>query len=46
MKCDERIKILAKNLVNFSCSVKAGEKVLIEATGVDDVFVEALIEEV
>ena len=46
MKCDERIKTLAKNLINFSCSVKKGEKVLIEATGVDDVFVEALIEEV
>ena len=46
MKCDERIRILANNLVNFSCSVKAGEKVLIEATGVDDVFVEALIDEV
>lgn len=45
MKCDERIKTLAKNLVNYSCSLKKGEKVLIEATGVDTVFVETLIEE-
>lgn len=45
MKCDERIKTLAKNLVNYSCSLKDGEKVLIEASGVDTVFVEALIEE-
>ena len=30
---DERIKKLAKNLVNYSCAVKPGEKVLIHHTG-------------
>ena len=30
---DERIKKLAKNLVNYSCGVKPGEKVLIHHTG-------------
>lgn len=30
---DERIKILAKNLVNYSCKVKKGEKVYINYTG-------------
>ena len=28
---DERIKTLARNLVNYSCRVKKGEKVLIKA---------------
>ena len=45
MKCDERIKTLAKNLINYSCALKKGEKILIEAAGVDEVFVEALVEE-
>lgn len=30
---DKRIEILAKNLVNYSCRVQKGEKVLIEAIG-------------
>ena len=30
---DERIKTLAKNLVNYSCKVKAGDKVYINYTG-------------
>ena len=30
---DERIKTLAKNLVNYSCRVKAGDKVYINYTG-------------
>ena len=29
---DERIKTLAKNLVNYSCRVKAGDKVYINYT--------------
>src|SRR5699024_10097495 len=37
---------LAHNLVNYSCSVKPGEKVLIDTTCVDDMMVEALIEAV
>ena len=43
---DERINLLAKNLVNYSCSLKKGEKVLIEAKGVDYMLVNALIKEV
>ncbi len=42
---DERINLLAKNLVNYSCSLKKGEKVLIEAKGVDYMLVNALIKE-
>jgi aminopeptidase len=30
---DERIKVLAKNLVNYSCKVKAGDRVYINYTG-------------
>lgn len=43
---DERIKKLAKGLVNYSCSLKKGEKVLIEAKGIDHVLVNAIIKEV
>ena len=43
---DERIKTLAKNLVNYSCSVRKGERVLIEVSGVDAALVCALTEEV
>ncbi len=43
---DERVRKLAQNLVNYSMEVKAGEKVLIEATGTQTYpLVEALIEE-
>ena len=31
---DPRILKLAKNLVNYSCKVKEGEKVMIEAFGI------------
>ena len=30
---DERIKVLAKNLVEYSCKVKAGDKVYVHYTG-------------
>ncbi|MBQ6922032.1 MAG: aminopeptidase, partial [Clostridia bacterium] len=42
---DERVNILAKNLINYSCALKKGEKVLIEAYGVDYMLVNALIKE-
>ena len=43
---DERINLLAKNLVNYSCALKKGEKVLIEAKGVDYMLVSAVVREV
>lgn len=43
---DSRIKILAKNLVNYSCAVKEGENVLIESIGENNPLVLALIEEI
>lgn len=46
MLVDERINTLAKNLINFSCELKKGENILIEATGVDYQLVNALIREV
>ncbi len=42
---DERIKKLAKGLINYSCSLKKGEKVLIEAKGIDYMLVNALVKE-
>ena len=42
---DERINLLAKNLINYSCALKKGEKVLIEAKGIDYMLVNALIKE-
>lgn len=42
---DKRINLLAKNLINYSCALKKGEKVLIEAKGVDYMLVNALIKE-
>ncbi len=42
---DERIIKLAKGLINYSCSLKKGEKVLIEAKGIDYMLVTALIKE-
>ncbi len=42
---DERINLLAKNLINYSCALKKGEKVLIEAKGVDYMLVNALVKE-
>ena len=37
---------LAHNLVNYSCSVRRGENVWIEAYGVDAAIVNSLVEEV
>ncbi len=43
---DERIVKLAKILVNYSCDLKKGEKVLIEAKGIDYMLVNAIVKEV
>ncbi len=43
---DERIKKLAYNLVNYSCRVKQGEKVLIDTSCTDDMVVEELVKAV
>jgi len=40
---DPRLEKLAHNLVNYSCSIKPGEKVLIEMFDCEDVLAEALI---
>ena len=45
MLVDERINTLARNLINFSCELKKGENILIEATGVDYQLVNALVKE-
>ena len=42
---DDRITKLAKGLINYSCKLKKGEKVLIEAKGIDYMLVTALIKE-
>ena len=39
-------KKLARNLVWYSCSVKEGEKVLVEQSGVDENFLVILVEEI
>lgn len=46
MLIDERIIKLAKGLVNYSCSVKQGDNVLIESTGADYQLVAQLVKEV
>ena len=44
---DSRIKILAKNIVNYSCDLKKGEKVLINCNGTAPIpLVKAIIKEV
>ncbi len=43
---DERILKLAKNLVNYSCDVREGEKVYISAAGAPEDIVIALVREV
>ena len=43
---DLRINKLAKSLVNYSCKLKKGEKILIEAKGVDYMLVNAIVKEV
>ena len=42
---DPRMATLAKNLVNYSCKVKQGEKVMIEAFGIPNALVKALVKE-
>ncbi|MDR2505836.1 MAG: aminopeptidase [Oscillospiraceae bacterium] len=43
---DPRIAKLANNLVNYSCEIKKGERVLIENTGIQPDFVIALCQEI
>ena len=43
---DERIKKLCHTLVNYSCGVKKGDKVLIDVSGCDDALTEQLVKEV
>lgn len=43
---DNRLKTLAKNLVHYSCSLKKGEKILIEAMDTDEEFLCELVKEV
>lgn len=43
---DEREKQLAKTLVNYSCQVKRGEKVLIEYSDCSNSFLQCLVDEV
>lgn len=43
---DPRIKKLAGILVNYACELKEGEKILIEARGIDYMLVNAIVEEV
>ncbi len=43
---DPRISTLAKNLVNYSCELQKGEKILIEAIGLESELVKELIKEV
>jgi len=43
---DPRIRKLAKKLINYSISLQPGEKVLIEAVGLEIPLVEALVKEI
>lgn len=43
---DERLKVLARNLVNYSCRLKKGENCLIELIDADEVFGQELIKAV
>lgn len=42
---DQRLVTLAKNLINYSCELKPGEKVLIESIGLETEFVEELVKQ-
>lgn len=42
---DERLKKLAKNLINYSCSLKKDEKILIDAMDTDSEFLCELVKE-
>ncbi|MDR2046637.1 MAG: aminopeptidase [Clostridiales bacterium] len=47
MLTDPRIKKLAKNLVNYSCDLKKGEKILVEySDSVDVQFIDCILQEV
>lgn len=46
MICDKRQELLAKNLVNYSCRVKTGDKVWIDARGCDWQLVALLVKEI
>lgn len=43
---DPRLTVLAKNLVNYSCELKKGEKIYIEAFDLDYILVNEIIKEV
>ncbi|MFW5780447.1 MAG: aminopeptidase [Bacillota bacterium] len=43
---DPRIEKLAKSLINYSCDLQKGEKILIETAGVEAEMINALIKEV
>lgn len=43
---DPRMLELAKNLIGYSCEIKPGENVLVEATGIPNDFVAALVDEI
>ena len=43
---DNRISVLAKNLVNYSVKAGKGDKVLIEAYDVDSTLVNCLVDEI
>ena len=43
---DQRVKKLAENLVNYSCDLKKGEKILVEAKGVDYMLVNEIVKAV
>lgn len=43
---DERLKKLAENLINYSCSLKPKEKILIEGMDTDEEFLCELVKEV
>ena len=43
---DSRLKTLASNLVNYSCSIQKGEKLLIEASNkVDENFLAEIVKQ-
>jgi len=42
---DPRIETLAKNLINYSCGIKKGEKILIECVGLETPLVTELVKQ-
>lgn len=43
---DSRIEILAKNLVNYSCSIKKGDNVLVDSVGINEDMICELVEKI